>query len=77
MTDYYTDSAKKSLWVLSAKETIFHNKEKFYDHILTCFAAKDSSGYYVGQQVSNPKLENSNWKSLGGEVKVEDVLIYD
>lgn len=74
MTDYYTDSAKKSLWVLSAKETIFHNKEKFYDYALTCFAANNDSGYIVGQQVNNPKLDNSHWEPLNGEVKVEDVL---
>lgn len=74
MTNYYTDSAAKSLWVLSEKITIFHNKEEKIDYALTCFAASPDSGYHIGQQIFNPKLQNSNWKSLSGEVLVEDVL---
>lgn len=74
MTNYYTDSAAKSLWVLSFKTTVFHNQEEEHIPILTCFAAKNNSGFHVGQQVHNPKLENSNWKPLDGEIKVEEIL---
>lgn len=72
MPEYYTDSDKKSLWVLSSKEGFTNDY-----YTLTCFAAKSDSGFVVGQQVSDPKLENSNWQPLSGEVKVEDILIYD
>lgn len=70
MTNYYTDSAKKSLWVLSSKEGFSNDY-----YALTCFAASPDSGYHIGQQVHNPKLQNSNWQSLDGEVLVEDVLV--
>lgn len=71
MTEYYTDSAAKSLWVLTIK-----NNGNFYDYdkILTCFAASINSGYHIGQQIHNPKLQNSNWKPLEGKILVEDIL---
>lgn len=71
MPEYYTDSNKKSLWVLTRSE--YSDVEE----TLTCFAAEKDSGYHVGQRVFNPKLQNSNWQPLNGEVKIQDVLIYD
>ncbi len=73
MIEYYTDSAAKSLWVLTVDSF-----DKFYElggtETLTCFAAENDSGYHVGQQIYNPKLQNSNWKPLEGRILVEDVL---
>ncbi len=69
MTEYYTDSAAKSLWVLSSKEGFTNDY-----YTLTCFAAKNDSGYHIGQQIHNPKLQNSNWKPLEGEILVEEIL---
>ena len=69
MMEYYTDSARKSLWVLSSKEGFTNDY-----YTLTCFAAENSSGYHIGQQVSNPKLENSNWQPLEGEITVSEIL---
>lgn len=74
MNNYYTDSAKKSLWVVSIKETIYHNKETHTDTILTCFSAENDSGFHLGQQVYNPQLENSNWQPLSGEILVSEIL---
>lgn len=72
MPEYYTDSDKKSLWVLSSKEGFTNDY-----YTLTCFAAEKDSGYHVGQRVLDPKLQNSNWQPLNGEVKIQDVLSYD
>ena len=69
MTDYYTDSAQKSLWVLSEKEGFTNDY-----YTLTCFAAEKSSGFNVGQQIHNPRLINSNWKPLEGEALVHKIL---
>lgn len=74
MPDYYTDSARKSLWVLTAKTTVLYDKSTHEEFCLTCFAADNSSGYHIGQQVSNPKLENSNWRPLEGEITVSEIL---
>lgn len=71
MTDYYTDSARKSLWVLT-QELEYGG---VVEEILTCFAAKNNSGFHIGQQIHNPKLQNSNWQPLDGEILVEEVLI--
>jgi hypothetical protein len=69
MPDYYTDDSKKSLWVLSSKEGFTHDY-----YTLTCFAAENDSGFHVGQRVNNPKLQNSNWKPLEGQIIVTDIL---
>jgi hypothetical protein len=74
MPDYYTDSARSSIWVLSQKKTVFHNKEEHIDQILTCFLADNDSGFHVGQQVSNPHLTNSLWQPLEGEILVSEIL---
>lgn len=77
MPDYYTDSAAKSLWVLTQEEEKLdgHNKTlRSAKEILTCFAAKNNSGFHIGQQIHNPKLQNSNWKPLEGEILVDSVL---
>ena len=69
MVNYYTDSAKKSLWVL----TVSCNTNNYdYDETLTCFVAKNHSGFHVGQRVNNPKLDN--WLPLEGEISVSDIL---
>ena len=69
MTNYYTDSAQKSLWVLS--EILSFGEEL---DCLTCFAAEKDSGFHVGQRVNNPQLINSNWQPLEGEVLISDIL---
>lgn len=69
MFDYYTDSAKKSLWVLSSKEGFANDY-----HTLTCFAAESNSGYHIGQRVCNPKLQDSCWTPLEGEINISDIL---
>lgn len=74
MPNYYTDSANKSLWVLTKQDTVFYCKNIHEDRILTCFAAENDSGFHIGQQVYNPQLENSNWKPLAGEISVSDIL---
>lgn len=74
MSEYYTDSAKKSLWVLTQTQFLDYEGMPDMEETLTCFAASPESGYHIGQQVHSPKLENSNWQSLEGEVLVEDVL---
>ncbi len=63
MIQYYTDSAKKSLWVLS--EILSFGEEL---DCLTCFSADKDSGFHVGQRINNPKLQNSNWQPLDGEL---------
>jgi len=74
MIEYYTDSARRSLWVLTPKVTVYHDKTESVEYILTCFAAKNNSGFHIGQQVHNPKLENSNWQPLEGEILMEEIL---
>ena len=69
MVQYYTDSAKKSLWVLS--EILSFDEEL---DCLTCFAAEKDSGFHIGQRINNPKLENSHWQPLEGEISVSDIL---
>ena len=69
MVNYYTDSAKKSLWVLSEKEGF---TQDYYS--LTCFAAEKDSGFHVGQRINNPKLDNSHWQPLEGEISISDIL---
>ena len=69
MTNYYTDNARKSLWVLSLKEGFTNDY-----YTLTCFAAENDSGFHVGQQIHNPKLANSNWQPLEGEIAVSEIL---
>lgn len=69
MVQYYADSAKKSLWVLS--EILSFDEEL---DCLTCFAAEKNSGFHVGQRINNPKLENSHWQPLEGEISVSDIL---
>lgn len=71
MTEYYTDSAAKSLWVLTE---LWDEGPPYHSQTLTCFAASPDSGYHIGQQILNPKLQNSNWKPLEGEILVEDIL---
>jgi len=73
MINYYTDSAKKSLWVLTNTDewnTIPRSRKK----ILTCFSAENDSGFHIGQQVYNPQLNNSNWQPLSGEISVSEIL---
>jgi len=65
MTNYYTDSAKKSLWVLTSGDFV---KE------LTCFSAAKDSGFHLGQKVHCPKLTNSNWQPLEGEISLNELL---
>lgn len=67
MVQYYTDSAKKSLWVLS--EILSFDEEL---DCLTCFAAEKDSGFHIGQRVNNPKLDN--WLPLEGEISISDIL---
>lgn len=67
MVQYYTDSAKKSLWVLS--EILSFDEEL---DCLTCFAAEKDSGFHIGQRVNNPKLDN--WQPLEGEISISDIL---
>ena len=74
MPDYYTDSARKSLWVLTTSQMSYHDKTIHEDRCITCFAAESSSGFHVGQQVNNPKLENSNWQPLEGKITVSEIL---
>jgi len=74
MINYYTDSARKSLWVLTCEEMIYHNKDVEITKYLTCFAAQNDSGFHIGQKIRNPKLTNSNWQPLEGEILVEEVL---
>lgn len=74
MTNYYTDSAKKSLWVLTQAQFLDYDGMPDIGETLTCFAASPDSGYHIGQQVYNPKLQNSNWKPLEGRILVEDIL---
>lgn len=69
MVQYYTDSAKKSLWVLS--EILSFDEEL---DCLTCFAAEKDSGFHVGQRINNPKLGNSHWQPLEGEISISDIL---
>ena len=69
MPNYYTDSARKSLWVLSCKEGFTNDY-----YTLTCFAAEPDSGFHVGQQCSNPQLTNSHWRHLEGDVAVSQIL---
>ena len=69
MINYYTDSAKKSLWVLT--QGILGEKAQ---HSLTCFAATEDSGFHLGQQSRAPKLDNSNWQPLEGEILISDIL---
>ena len=74
MSNYYTDSAQKSLWVLSEETTVFHNKDEHVEQILTCFAAENDSGFHIGQRVKSPQLKNSNWQPLQGEILVSEIL---
>jgi len=67
MVNYYTDSARKSLWVLS------NPMDGNYKSII-CFAAEEDSGFHVGQRANNPKLDNSNWQPLEGEISISDIL---
>ena len=69
MTEYYTDSARKSLWVLSSREGFTNDY-----YTLTCFAADKDSGFHIGQQCSNPQLKNSNWQPLEGEISIREIL---
>lgn len=69
MVQYYADSAKKSLWVLTGYE----NHPRLLDE-LTCFAAEKDSGFHIGQRVNNPKLGNSHWQPLEGEILISDIL---
>lgn len=73
MINYYTDSAQKSLWVLSQEGFL---STKNHDEMLTCFSAEDDSGYHVGQQIYDPKLKNSNWQPLEGEILISDILAH-
>lgn len=69
MIQYYTDSARKSLWVLT--QGIIGEKAH---HSLTCFAAEEDSGFHIGQRTLSPKLDNSNWQPLEGEISISDIL---
>ena len=69
MPDYYTDSVKKSIWVLSSREGFTNDY-----YTLTCFAAENDSGFHVGQQVSNPQLTNSLWEPLEGTILPQEIL---
>jgi hypothetical protein len=71
---YYTDSNQSSIWVLSEKAEEMFNGSYLYDYILTCFAAKNNSGFHIGQTVKDPKLENSNWQPLEGSIEVNEIL---
>jgi hypothetical protein len=75
MIEYYTDSARKSLWVASriSKISIAGGFPETATTLI-CFAAEKNSGYHIGQQVSNPKLENSNWQPLEGEIQISQIL---
>ena len=69
MPDYYTDSVKKSIWVLSSREGFTNDY-----YTLTCFSTENDSGFHVGQQVSNPQLTNSLWKPLEGTILPQEIL---
>lgn len=74
MTNYYTDGSRKSLWVLTVSQFLDYEGMPDLEETLTCFAAEPDSGFHVGQQVCNPKLQNSNWQPLEGELEISKIL---
>ncbi len=68
MIEYYTDHSKQSIWVLSEKEGFTNDT-----YVLTCFSAKEKSGFHIGQQIHCPNLSYC-WLPLEGEISPSEIL---